>query len=203
MSSTGTLTAETEPATIRNRILSSKLMVAQLVKKFPAFYGTRWLAVVYGSEPYPAPLESITGGPTCDSLECHLLSARDLPGLRNAHQTPEHLKSLLLNTSVILNIHLTNSVGTALRKKLTVVNLSTTFTEFMEPEYSLQYSQKPVTYPYVEPHESCPRPTIPHLKSILTFSSPSTPRPAKCFFPSGFSSKILSPYFKKTHGVTL
>lgn len=64
-------------------------MVAELSKKFPAFYATRKLIVVFANEPFPEPFESITGGPACDLQVRFVLILSsfldaDLPAIRDA-----------------------------------------------------------------------------------------------------------------------
>jgi len=143
--------------------------------------------VVFATEPYPEPLETITGGPAYDlqvgfisilssRLDADLLApvtqhtdfARTkVLTTENVHNNHQHMHTfswksvhvLVIIVNIenmhgekvkmlsIFNIYLTRSVSRAIRKKLTVVKLLTTFTDFMEQQFSLQYTQKPATCP--------------------------------------------------------
>jgi hypothetical protein len=66
-------------------------MVVEIPKTFPAFYATPKLIVVFATEPFPEPLESITGGPACDLQVGFILVISfsidaDLPALHDAAQ---------------------------------------------------------------------------------------------------------------------
>ena len=45
--------------TVRNRVLLEKLTGSQLVNKFPAFCGTRWLITACTRDRYPSPFCAI------------------------------------------------------------------------------------------------------------------------------------------------
>jgi hypothetical protein len=62
----------------------------------------------------------------------------------------------------------------------------------MEPEGSIVHLQALATWPYPEPHQSCPLPPYNFLKTYFTIMLLSVPGSSKRLFSSGLCSKTLS-----------
>jgi len=126
----------TDLATPWSRVLLEKLRGYQLVKKFPALYGTRRFITAVASARHL----SLSSASSIQSKPPHLNSWRSI---RNP------FTFLLTPWSRVL------------LQKLRDTSWSRNSPHFMEPESSLPQSQVPATWPYPQPAQFSPNPHIP------------------------------------------